>query len=77
MITSDVADGFRGNLEITLSVKRKVVEISVRCSGDEPKHFDNMIQIYNEDEAADKTSFSENTSTFITIVKIDKQELDG
>jgi uncharacterized membrane-anchored protein len=38
---------------------------------------DNMIQIYNEDAAADKNYISENTSTFINRLKLITQELDG
>jgi hypothetical protein len=36
-----------------------------------------MIQIYNEDAAADKNYISENTSTFIARLKLITQELDG
>lgn len=77
----DVVEGFRGNLEITsISKTSSVVEISVKDAvvGRAEAFLDNMIEIYNEDAAADKNFISENTSTFIANrLKLITQELDG
>jgi tyrosine-protein kinase Etk/Wzc len=77
----DVVEGFRGNLEITsISKTSSVVEISVKDQvvNRAEAFLDNMIQIYNEDAAADKNFISENTSTFIANrLKLITQELDG
>jgi capsular exopolysaccharide synthesis family protein len=76
-----VVDNFRGNLEITsVSKTSSVVEISVKDAlvNRAEAFLDNMIQIYNEDAAADKNYISENTSTFIANrLKLITQELDG
>ncbi|MFV5702408.1 GumC family protein [Flavobacterium sp. XS2P12] len=77
----DVVDSFRENLEITsVSKTSSVVEISVKDAvvSRGEAFLDNMIQIYNEDAAADKNFISENTSTFIANrLKLITQELDG
>jgi tyrosine-protein kinase Etk/Wzc len=76
-----VVDGFRSDLEITsISKTSSVVEISVKDAVvDRAEAFlNNMIQIYNEDAAADKNFISENTSIFISNrLKLITQELDG
>jgi tyrosine-protein kinase Etk/Wzc len=76
-----VVDGFRGNIEIfSVSKSSSVVEISVKdpVISRAEAFLDNMIQIYNEDAAADKNFISENTSTFIANrLKLITQELDG
>ena len=77
----DVVAGFRENLEITaLSKTSSVVEISIKDAVVKKAEafLDNMIEIYNEDAAADKNYISENTSTFIANrLKLITQELDG
>jgi tyrosine-protein kinase Etk/Wzc len=76
-----VVDNFRENLEIiSVSKTSSVVEISVKdpLVKRAEAFLDNMIQIYNEDAAADKNFISENTSTFIADrLKLITQELDG
>lgn len=77
----DVVDGFRGNLEITsISKTSSVVEISIKdpVVNRAEAFLDNMIQIYNENAAADKNFISENTSKFIADrLTLITQELDG
>ena len=77
----DVVDSFRGNLEITsISKTSSVVEISIKdpVVNRAEDFLDNMIQIYNENAAADKNFISENTSKFIADrLTLITQELDG
>jgi capsular exopolysaccharide synthesis family protein len=77
----DVVDSFRGNLEITsISKTSSVVEISIKdpVVNRAEAFLDNMIQIYNENAAADKNFISENTSKFIADrLTLITQELDG
>jgi capsular exopolysaccharide synthesis family protein len=77
----DVVDSFRGNLEITsISKTSSVVEISIKdpVVSRAEDFLDNMIQIYNENAAADKNFISENTSKFIADrLTLITQELDG
>ena len=77
----DVVDSFRGSLEITsISKTSSVVEISIKdpVVNRAEAFLDNMIQIYNENAAADKNFISENTSKFIADrLKLITQELDG
>ena len=77
----DVVDSFRGNLEITsISKTSSVVEISIKdpVVSRAEDFLDNMIQIYNENAAADKNFISENTSKFIAErLTLITQELDG
>ena len=77
----DVVDSFRVNLEInSVSKTSSVVEISVKdpVVNRAEDFLDNMIQIYNENAAADKNFISENTSKFIANrLTLITQELDG
>ncbi|MFV5698722.1 GumC family protein [Flavobacterium sp. ZT3R17] len=77
----DVVEGFRNGLKVEpISKTSSVVSISiidpvVRKS---EAFLDNLIQIYNEDAAADKNFISENTSKFIANrLLLISQELDG
>lgn len=77
----DIVDSYSGRLTVEpISKTSSVVEVSIKdVNAKRAKAFlDKMIQIYNEDAAADKNFISENTSRFIAnrLVLI-SQELDG
>lgn len=77
----DVTNSFRGRLTVTpISKTSSVVEISVTdpVVSKAEDFLDNLIEIYNNDAAADKNFISENTSKFINNrLAIITQELDG
>ncbi|MFV8360181.1 GumC family protein [Flavobacterium sp. LS1P3] len=77
----DVVDTFRKQLKVeSISKTSSVVEISITnpVIKKAEAFLDNMIQIYNDDAAADKNFISENTSLFIADrLKLITQELDG
>ncbi|MFV8322660.1 GumC family protein [Flavobacterium sp. LB3P21] len=77
----DVVDAFRKQLKVeSISKTSSVVEISITnpVIKKAEAFLDNMIQIYNDDAAADKNFISENTSKFIADrLKLITQELDG
>jgi tyrosine-protein kinase Etk/Wzc len=77
----DVVDAIRKQLKVeSISKTSSVVEISITnpVVKKAEAFLDNMIQIYNDDAAADKNFISENTSKFIADrLKLITQELDG
>ena len=77
----DVVDGLRKELKVeSISKTSSVVTISITDAvvAKSEAFLDNMIQIYNEDAAADKNFISENTSKFIANrLALITQELDG
>lgn len=77
----DVANSFRGRVTVTpVSKTSSVVEISVTdpVVAKAEDFLDNLIEIYNNDAAADKNFISENTSKFIADrLTLITQELDG
>ncbi|MBG6109873.1 capsular exopolysaccharide synthesis family protein [Flavobacterium sp. CG_9.10] len=77
----DVANSFRGRVTVTpISKTSSVVEISIMDPTiiKAEDFLDNLIEIYNDDAAADKNFVSENTSKFINDrLAIITQELDG
>jgi tyrosine-protein kinase Etk/Wzc len=77
----NVVAGYRGGLDISsISKTSSVVQISITDAvvNRAEAFLDNIVQIYNEDAAADKNFISENTSIFIANrLKLITQELDG
>lgn len=77
----DVVDSFRKRLKVEpISKTSSVVTISITDAKVKKSEafLDNLIQIYNEDAAADKNFISENTSKFIANrLTLITQELDG
>ncbi len=77
----DLANGFRGRLQVEpISKTSSVVNVSISdpVPNKAEDFLDALIQIYNEDAAADKNFISENTSKFIASrLALIAQELDG
>ncbi|MFT5964918.1 MAG: tyrosine-protein kinase Etk/Wzc [Flavobacterium sp.] len=77
----DVVESYRGGMEISsVSKTSSIVQISIKDAVVKRAEafLDNIVQIYNEDAAADKNFISENTSIFIANrLKLITQELDG
>ena len=77
----NVVGSFQGRLKVTpISKTSSVVDISITdpVVKKSEAFLDNLIQIYNEDAAADKNFISENTSKFIAErLTLITQELDG
>lgn len=77
----DVVESFRKRLEVMpINEKSSIVAISITdpVVKKSEAFLDNLIQIYNEDAAADKNFISENTSEFIANrLKLITLELDG
>ncbi len=77
----NVVEGFQARLKVTpISKTSSVVDVSITDPVVEKAEafLDNLIQIYNEDAAADKNFISENTSKFIAgRLTLITQELDG
>lgn len=77
----DVVESFRNRLKVKpISKTSSIVAISITdpVVKKAEAFLDNLIQIYNEDAAADKTFISENTSKFIANrLMLITQELDG
>jgi capsular exopolysaccharide synthesis family protein len=77
----DVVNSFRNRLKVEpISKTSSVVAISITDPIVEKSEafLDKLIQVYNEDAAADKNFISENTSKFIANrLKLITQELDG
>jgi len=76
-----VAEGYMARLKVNpVSKTSSVVEISIADPVTERAEdfLDNLVQIYNEDAAADKSFISENTSKFVAErLLLITQELDG
>ncbi|HEU4788929.1 MAG TPA: polysaccharide biosynthesis tyrosine autokinase [Flavobacterium sp.] len=76
-----VVESFRKRLEVEpISKTSSIVTISIKDPMEKKSvaFLDNLIQIYNEDVAADKTFISDNTSKFISNrLKLVTQELEG
>lgn len=76
-----VVAGYLGRLKINpVSKTSSVVEVSISdpLTNRAEDFLDNLIQIYNEDAAADKSYISENTSKFVANrLLLITQELDG
>nr|WP_315177785.1 polysaccharide biosynthesis tyrosine autokinase [uncultured Flavobacterium sp.] len=77
----NVVESFQARLKVTpISKTSSVVDVSITDPVVEKAEafLDNLIQIYNEDAAADKNFISENTSKFIAErLTLITQELDG
>lgn len=77
----DVVESFRNRLKVKpISKTSSIVTVSITDPVEKKAEafLDNLIQIYNEDAAADKTFISENTSKFIgNRLMLITQELDG
>lgn len=77
----NVVASFRGRVKVNpISKTSSVVEISITdpVKNKAEIFLDNLVQIYNEDAAADKSFISENTSKFVANrLLLITQELDG